>query len=137
MFWILKLFSDWFWWLLLIAGFSSYFLAQMPLLKTYQVLIKIVGLLLVALTIFIFGLRYADNHWQQVAQELQAKIDVAQAESKTANAKIETKVITRTQVVKERGETIVNYIDREIIKIDENCKIPPEFIEAHNKASQK
>lgn len=137
MFWILKIFPEWFWWLTLVAGLSGYFLAHLLPLKQYQLPIKIVGATLVASTIFIFGLQHADNRWQQAAKELQAKVSVAEAESKTANAQIETKVVTRTQVVRQRGETVVKYIDREVVKIDERCTIPPEFVEAHNKAATK
>lgn len=137
MFWILKIFPEWFWWLMLIAGFFSYFLAQLPQLKLYKLPIKIVGAVLVALSIFIFGLQHADNKWQQAAKELQTKVQVAEAESKTANAQIETKVVTRTQVVKQKGETVVKYIDREVVKIDERCVIPPEFVNAHNQAATK
>lgn len=137
MFWILKIFPDWFWWLTLVAGFSSYFLAQMPPLKPYELIVKIVGAVLIAVSIFIFGLEHADSRWQHAARDLQAKAQVAEAESKTANAEIETKVITRTQVVKQKGETIIRYIDRDIVKIDERCQIPTEFVDAHNKAATK
>jgi uncharacterized membrane protein len=137
MFWILKIFPDWFWWLTLIAGFSGYFLAHLIPLKSYQMYIKIAGAVLVALSIFIFGLQHADNKWQQAAKELQIKVQVAEAESKTANAQIETKVVTKTQLVKQKGETVVKYIDREVVKIDERCTIPPEFVNAHNQAATK
>lgn len=135
MFWILKIFPEWFWWLTLITGLSGYFLVYLVPLKSYQVPIKIVGVVLVAASIFVFGLEHADTRWQQAAQELQAKVQVAEAESKAVNAQVETKVVTRTQVVKQRGETVVRYIDREVVKIDESCKIPPEFVRAHNQAA--
>jgi len=137
MFWILKIFPEWLWWLTLIAGLSGYFLAHLLPLKQYQLPLKIVGATLVAATIFIFGLNYADQRWQQAAKELQAKVSIAEAEAKTANAQIETKVVTRTQIVRQRGETVVKYIDREVVKLDERCTIPPEFVSAHNKAATK
>lgn len=136
MFWILEIFPDWLWWLLLIAGLSGYFLCNLIPVKTYQLPIKIIGGAVVLLVIFIMGLQYADNHWQQAARELQAKVQVAQAESKTVNAQVETKVITRTQIVKQQGENVVKYIDRETVKIDERCVIPPEFVNAHNQAAK-
>jgi len=137
MFWIFKIFPEWFWWLLLISGLSGYFLSQLPQLKPYQLLLKIISTLVVAATIFIFGLQYADNRWQQAAKELQAKVQVMEAESKTVNAEIQTRVITRTQVVKQRGEETIKYIDREVVRVDEQCKIPPEFVKAHNQAATK
>ena len=136
MFWILEIFPSWLWWLLLIAGFSGYFLSHLIPIKTYQLPIKIVGGMVAAAVIFIMGLQYANSRWQQAARELQAKVQVAQAESKTVSAQVETKVITRTQVVKQQGETVVKYIDRETVKIDERCVIPPEFVNAHNQAAK-
>ena len=137
MFWILKIFPDWFWWLILLAGLSSYFIAQLPQLKLYKLPIKITGALLVAASIFIFGLDHADSRWQQAAKELQAKVQVAEAESKTVNAEVQTKVVTKTQVVRQRGETVIQYVDREVVKIDQQCKVPQEFVNAHNQAATR
>ena len=137
MFWIFKIFPDWLWWLLLVAGLSGYFLAQLVPLKPYALICKIVAAMLVLATIFIFGLRYADRTWQQAAEKLQAKVQVMEAESKTVNAQIETRVITRTQIVKQKGEEITKYVDREVVKYDQTCKIPEEFVSAHNRAATK
>jgi hypothetical protein len=52
------------------------------------------------------------------------------------------KVITKTKVVKERGDEIIKYVDREIVKYDTKflpggiCEIPKEFIKAHNDAAE-
>lgn len=136
MFWILKIFPEWFWWLMFVTGLFGYFLSHLLTLKPYEFLLKIVGVALVAMSIFIFGLQHADTRWQQAALELEAKVAVAEAESKTVNAQVETKVITKTQVVKQRGETVVKYIDREVVKLDERCVIPSEFVRAHNQAAR-
>ena len=137
MFWILKIFPDWFWWLALLAGLSGYFLSHLIPLKQYQLPLKIVGALVVAATLFIFGLQHADNRWQQAARELEAKVKVAEAESKTVNAQVETKVVTKTQVIREKGKETIKYIEREVVKIDERCTIPPEFVSVHNQAASK
>ena len=53
------------------------------------------------------------------------------------NIKLVEKVVTKTQVVKQRGEDIIKYVDKEIVKYDNTCVIPKEFIEAHNRAATK
>jgi len=136
MFWILEIFPSWFWWLLLLAGFSGYFLSQLIPLKTYQLPIKIVGGVVVAAVIFIMGVLYADGVWQQAAKDLQHKVEVAEAESKVVNTEIKEKVVYKTQVVRQRGADNIQYIDREIIKYDTTCVIPPEFVAAHNRAAE-
>lgn len=135
MFWILEIFPEWFWWLLLIAGLSGYFLSRLKPLKPYAFIVKIISSMVVATTIFIFGMLYSNNTWQLAAQALQARVDVLTAQSQTANAQIETKVVTRTQVVRQRGENVIRYIERETTKLDETCRVPPEFVSAHNQAA--
>jgi uncharacterized membrane protein len=137
MFWILEIFPNWLWWLLLVAGLSGYFLAQLVPLKSYNLLLKIISGMVVAAVIFIMGLLYADGVWQQAASELQAQVKVAEAKSQQVNEVVREKIVTQTKVVKQRGETIVKYIDREVVKLDETCVIPPEFVSAHNQAAAK
>lgn len=136
MFFIFKIFPDWFWWLLLIAGLSGYFLSHLNLLKPYHLLLKIVGCTTVATSIFILGMLYCDNAWKLAAAELQAKVDIAEAQAQTTNTEIREKLVVKTQVVKTRGADIVKYIDREVVKGNQNCVITPEFVEAHNRAAE-
>lgn len=137
MFWILEIFPPWFWWLTSIVGVSGYFLAHLLPLKTYSLLLKIVAAVLLAATIFIFGLKHADNRWQQAAADLRQQVYEAEAKSRQVNTEILEKVVVQTRVVRQKGETVVKYIDREVVKIDERCTIPPEFVSAHNKAAAK
>lgn len=137
MFWILEIFSEWLWWLLLIAGFSGYFLSNLVPIKTYQLPVKIISGVVVAAVIFIFGMSYADKTWQQAARELQTKVTIAEAQAKTVSETIQEKVVVQTKIVKQRGEDTIKYIDRETVKIDERCVIPPEFVNAHNQAATK
>jgi hypothetical protein len=136
MFWILEIFPGWLWWLLLLAGLSSYLFSHFVPLKSYNLLLKILSGVVVAAVIFILGLLYADGVWQQAAQELQAKVVAAEAKSQVVNTVIQERVVTKTQVVKQRGEATVEYITREVVKHDTSCTIPPEFITAHNRAAQ-
>lgn len=137
MFWMFKIIPDLFWWLLLLAGISGIFLSKLPLLKPYQLVVKIVSSIVVVATIFLLGMLYADNTWKQAAREMEQKVQVAEAEAKAASSNIATKVVTKTQVIRERGEETIKYIDREVVKYDTTCKIPPEFIRAHNQAATK
>lgn len=83
-----------------------------------------------------------EEAWLARVQELEAKVEAAQVQSVEENVKIETKVVTKTQVVRERGEDIIKYIDKEIVKYDTKflpggeCEIPKEFIESINRAAE-
>jgi hypothetical protein len=136
MFWILEIFPPWLWWLLLLAGFCAYGLSHLVPLKTYQLPIKILGGVLVLAVIFIMGLLYANGVWQQAAKDLQQQVALAEAKSQQVNTVVEERVVTKTQVVRERGKATVEYIVREVVKHDPNCVIPPEFVAAHNQAAE-
>jgi hypothetical protein len=136
MFWILEIFPHWLWWLLLLAGFCAYGLSQLVPLKTYQLPIKIIGGVVVLAVIFIMGLLYANGVWQQAARDLQQQVAEAEAKSQVVNTIVEERVVTKTQVVRERGAATVQYITREVVKHDTSCVIPPEFVHAHNRAAE-
>jgi len=140
MFFIFKIIPEWFWLVLFLTGIASYivgyFSYHWPLIRPYAQLLKIVAYVVVPATIFIFGMLYAHNAWQQAALELQTKIDAAEAKSKETTTVIEEKVITKIEVVKVRGDTITEYIDREVVKYNQDCKIPEAFVSAHNQAAE-
>ena len=83
-----------------------------------------------------------EEKWNVRVKEMEAKVAVAEVKSKEENVKIETKVITKTQVIRERGKDIINYVDREVVKYDTKfapggqCEIPKEFIKALNDAAE-
>jgi hypothetical protein len=136
MFWIFKIFPDWLWPVMLVAAVIAFFASRLVPLKTYQLPIKIVSGITIAVTIFICGLQYADRRWQAAARELQAKVDVMQAQSLEVNEVVKEKLITKIHIIKQRGETVVEYVDREVTKHNTSCVIPPEFVKAHNSASE-
>lgn len=136
MFWILKYIPDWFSWALLIAGLSGYFLTRLAPRTPYTLLLKIVSAMLVGVTIFIFGVQYSNHAWTAAGQELQQKVLVAEQQSTAVNTQVEQKLVFKTQIVRERGADVVQYIDREVVKWDTTCVIPPEFVSAHNQAAK-
>jgi hypothetical protein len=137
MFLIFKIFPDWIWWLGFLAGLSSFAFAYLHPLKPYALLFKILGSAVVLTTIFIFGMLWSNNAWKQAAQELQARVDIAETKSQTVNEVIQERVVYKTQVVRQRNEENTKYITREVVKYDNSCVIPPEFVQAHNTAAEK
>lgn len=136
MFWIFKIIPDWSWWLLIIAGITGFLASYFPLLKPYKLLLKILSSTVILATIFVLGMLHSERAWQQAAAALEEKVAVAEAKSQQVNTVVEEKLVTRTKVVRERGEQVVKYIEREVSKHDSECVIPPEFIRAHNMAAE-
>ena len=73
--------------------------------------------------------------------EMEKKVAEAEVKSAKVNTEIVEKIVTQKQVVKQKGDTIIKYVDKEIVKYDtkylpgEICEIPKEFINAHNAAA--
>jgi hypothetical protein len=146
--WILKWLPFWIFYATIIVGLlglaATYLLRFIPLpaIYIYKTPIQLISVVLIAIGTYMSGAISNEEAWIARVQELEAKVEAAQVESVKENVKIETKIITKTQIVKQRGEDIVKYIDKEIVKYDTKflpggeCEIPKEFIQAHNKAAE-
>lgn len=102
---------------------------------------KIVGSICLVLSVWMLGAASNEAKWEARVKELEAKLLVAEEESKKINTEIVEKVVTKTKVVQNKAKTIVEYIDREIvkdkeiIKYVEMCPVPAAIIDAHNAAA--
>jgi translation elongation factor EF-Tu-like GTPase len=77
-----------------------------------------------------------EEKWQARVKELEAKVATAEAKSQEVVTQVVTKYVTRTQVIKERGDTVIQYVDREVVKYDNKCEIPTIVIKAHDAAAK-
>jgi hypothetical protein len=83
-----------------------------------------------------------EMEWRERVAALEQNVAAAQAQSKQTNTKIVTKIVTKTQIIRTRGETITRYIDKEIVKYDTKfapggeCQLPREFVKALNDAAE-
>jgi hypothetical protein len=135
--WILQFLPNWIFYLLLFAAVIVFLITKFVAILPQTKLIQTASIAVVIISVYMIGAISNNDAWLSRVKDLEVKVAEAEAKSATVNTEIVTKVLTKTQVVRERGETVVKYIDRETIKIDERCTIPPEFVEAHNKAATK
>ena len=121
----------------------SMFLKVIPFISTYYIPLRIIGLVTLLFGIFFEGVMYSGKDLHEKVKELEAKVVAAEAKSAEVNTKIVEKIVTKQKIVKERGEDIIKYVDKEIIKYDVKfapggqCEIPKEFISIHNKAAEE
>lgn len=116
----------------LIAGFVLGFL---PFVSTYRVAIQITSIVLFSIGLWYEGGIAKDKEWRAKVVELEIKMAAKHSKSARVDVEIITKVLTKKQVIKEKGDTIIEYIDREIVKFDSACPIPEKLIMAHNAAA--
>ena len=65
---------------------------------------------------------------EQFKPRMEAKIKEVEVQVVKENVRIETKYVDKVRTVKEKGDEIIRYVDREIVKFDDTCKLPNEFI---------
>ena len=144
--WILYLLPSWYTHAVPILGIAiiliSMFLKVIPFISTYYLPLRIIGFVIFVFGIFFEGVMFSGKELESKVKELEAKVVEAQTKSVVVNTKIVEKVITKQKVIKESGEDIIKYVDKEIIKYDVKfapggqCEIPKEFITVHNKAAE-
>ena len=113
----------------------AFFVQRIPFVKTYGYLIKIVASILLVLGLFLQGaLAYKQSTALAVAK-LEKKLAEAEAKSAQTNVEIVEKIVKDTQVIRQKGKTITEYVDREVVKYNNKCELPKEVIDAHNMAA--
>jgi hypothetical protein len=137
--WILNWLPDFVFYGLVLLGIaglviSTFFLRFIPPLFYYRTPVKIASIVILTIGVWFSGGIANEEKWQARVKEVEAKLAVAQAEAAEENVRIVEKIVTQRQVIREKGEEIIRYVDREIVKYDEQCIIPDEFIKAHNDA---
>lgn len=134
--WLLNWLPDIVFHLILVAGvlalLAGFVLKFIPFVKKYQLPLQVIGIILTVLGVWYEGGIAKDAEWKARVAELETKVAQAEAKSAQVNTKVVTKVLTKTQVIKEKGDTVVQYIDREVAKYDAQCKIPEAAIKAHD-----
>jgi hypothetical protein len=135
--WLLQFVPNWLFSLLFFLGIVGYLITKtvkvLPMRQTAQV----VAVATILFALYMSGAKMADDSWRKKTVDLEKKILELQAESSKTNTEIVTKVVTKQQVIKEKGQDIIRYIDREIVKYDNTCPLPKELLEVHNKAATK
>jgi hypothetical protein len=137
--WMLSLLPDWFWILFLIAGVAAYFLARF--FAVYKLPLRLGGLAATILSVWMLGAASNEAKWEAKIKELEDRLLVAEQESKKENVVIQEKIVYKDKIIREKGKTQIEYIDRvvkereEVKVFIEQCPIPPVIIEEHNKAA--
>lgn len=122
-----------------IAGFVLGFI---PFIKAYRLAIQVISLVVLVLGVYLEGGLADYKEWELKVKEMEAKVAQAEAKSANVNTEIQEKVVEKTKVVREKGRTIIQYVDKEIVKKEEiikyieNCPVPKDIIDIHNQAAE-
>ena len=144
MIWLLSFLPDWWFYALLALGlagiFVSYLMSFIPFVSMYRNLIQATSIVAIVIGTYMTGAISNEDKWQLKIKDLELKLAKAEAQSAEENIKIVEKIIIKKQIVKEKGEEVIKYIDREVVKYDtkfikgEDCALPDEFFNSLNQA---
>jgi uncharacterized membrane protein len=144
--WILQWLPNWIFYAIFFAGLlglvATFVMKFIPLVYVYRTPIQAVSVVLIALGTYMAGAISNEEAWQARVKEMETKVEAAAVESAQENVKVVEKIVKKTEYIKTRGQDIVKFIDKEIVKYDTKflpggqCEIPKEFIEAHNRAAE-
>jgi hypothetical protein len=157
--WILSLLPEWVIHAIFMVGvlgvILGFVLGFLPFLGRYKLAIQIISVLILAFGVYLEGGFANEQLWQMKVKEMEVKVKEAEVKAAQKNVEIQEKVVTKTQIVKEKGQDIIKYVDRyrdrevvktiegpervkieEVIKFVENCPIPQDIIDAHNSAAK-
>ena len=144
--WIINFLPDWVFHTIFAIGvvgtIAGFLLGFIPLIKRYSLVIQVCSILILVLGVFLEGAMSDNKEWVARVKEMEAKVAAAEAKSQKVNVEIIEKVVKKTEYIKLRGQEIIKYVDRDLVKYDTKfapggqCEIPKEFITLHNKAAE-
>lgn len=120
-----------------IASFTALnrLLRLLPGFANYYRLVQVASVVILTLGVYLKGGYSMEMAYRERVTKLQEELELAKKESAKVNTVIETKVVTKTKVIKEKGDTIVQQVDR-VIPVEKDCTVPKEAIDVHNEAAR-
>ena len=119
--WVLKFLPDWIFYgilLLGVVGLAVTYLIRfipIPAIYLYKTPIQLVSVVFIAFGVYMAGAISNEEAWQAKVKELEAKIAEAEATGQKENVRIVEKVVNKLQIVRQRGDDIIKYVDREAV----------------------
>ena len=144
--WMLGLIPDWVWTALLVGSvvglLAAGLLKRIPFVSQYKLPIQAVSVISLLVSIWFISANSTNAVWEAKIKDLEDKVKLAEEAANTKNVEIQEKIVTKTTVIKEKGKTQIEYVDRvitqdkEVIKYIEQCPVPKAIIDAHNAAAE-
>jgi hypothetical protein len=113
------------------------FTVFLPLVKGWGMIARTLGILLLIGSVYLYGGYGTEMKWRAEAAKLKADMDRKVALSEKQSKQIVTKYVTKTKVIKEKGDVIIKEVPKFITKdADAKCIIPKSFVLLHDSAAK-
>jgi len=120
----------------LVAAFSSNFISYVPTIIPYANIIKIVGIILIVVGVYLRGGYEVEINWRERVKTLETKVELSEAKSKDLNSKLSDSLISKNKEINQNQVLIQERIKKVDKQIDADCKITPEVITILNDAAR-
>ena len=107
-----------------------------PVLGQFPFLSKIVGVVLTALGVYLFGGYAVEMAWRDRVHQLEEAVKLSEEKSKLANTKLDIAIKEKNAQVKNNLAQLQGRIKQDAAKIDAECRVPREAVEILNKAAE-
>jgi hypothetical protein len=107
-----------------------------PFVAPYYQALRAISVVLLVGGIYLEGGLAAEQQWRERVREMEAKVAAAEAQSQAANQKLADAGKQKIKIIREKGQVIKQYINREVVKYDSQCVIPGAVVKAHNAAAR-
>ena len=114
----------------------KYVVRLMPTLAPHVFVAQAVSIAVFLVGVYFKGGYSTEMLWRERVREVEAKLVEAEKASAKANEKLEKKIKEKTKVIQGRQVIVKQYIDREVTRYDNQCRIPEPFVKAHNDAAE-
>ena len=158
--WMIDLIPNWFWTLVLWAGVlaivASYILGKIPFVAQYKMPLRVGGVVATLVGVYFYGVIANEAKWQARVTELEIKVKTAEAASAETNTKLTEAIAENKKLNEKKNKEVLVYIDtwrtrkilkevegperirvEEVIKYIEQCPVPKEMLDIHNKGADK
>jgi hypothetical protein len=139
--WMIGLLPDWVFLAVTAIGVAlivaSWVLKRISFINQYNFPVYVLGTIITVFGVWFAGGRATQATWEARVKDMEAKVQVAEAKSKEVNTVIETRVVEKVKIVKERTNA-----NKQIIKevagaqLDAKCELPVSTVMLVNSASK-
>jgi hypothetical protein len=139
--WMIGLLPTWMFHIIVATGIglilASWILKRIPFISQYNFPIHLIGIALTVIGVYYEGGRGTQAAWEARVKDMEARVQVAETKSQEVNTVIETKVVEKVKIVKEKTNA-----NKQIIKefagaqFDAKCELPNSTVLLVNSASK-
>ena len=140
--WILQWLPSWIFYLILIIGLLGFLVTYLlkfiplPVLAIYRTPIQIVSVVLIVIGVYMSGSIANNEAWEARVLEVKTQLAEAEARAQQENVRVVEKIVVQNKIIREQGQQVIKYVDREVVKYDTRCEIPRVFVDAQNQAAK-